>query len=302
MKITVHYARATLLCIAMLCGAMGLARAEDPPLTIGLYMAVIREVPRKDVELSLRFWIDELSGGHEVNYKPIKLYDDIKNMVSDLKTGEINFIVAPGIDIVDNLQLDKLTDGFAGYRHSRDDVLLLVRRGAKITTPADLRGKRLSLLDDDLLMDKYMQTLLMRAGLRSNMSQLGSVIRETRCNKQINQLFFGQADAALVYSSSFEIARELNPQIAQRVQALDAYTFHIRSPYFGLFSTSVPPEYRERITNFALLLDNKARGRQVLQVYNADVMERTRVSDLKPFEILNEEYRKLLQAEKKGKR
>lgn len=302
MKITVHYARATLLCIGMLCGTMGLARAEDPPFAIGLYMSVIREVPRKDVELSLRFWIDELSGGHEVNYKPIKLYDDVKTMASDLKTGKINFIVAPGMDIVDELSLDELADGFAGFRHSRDDVVLLVRRDAKITTPADLRGKRLTLLDDDLLMDKYMQTLLMRAGLRSDMSQLRSVIRESRCNKQINQLFFGQADAALVYSSSYEIARELNPQIAQRVQALDAYTFHIRSPYFGLFSSSVSPEYRERITKFALLLDNTARGRQVLQVYHADVMERTQVSDLQPLRTLNEEYKKLLHFEQRAKR
>lgn len=302
MKYSVRYVRASLFYIALLCGVTSMARADDPPFAIGLYTSVIREVPRKDVELSLRFWIGELVHEHVIEYQPIKLYDDFKVMSSDLEQGKINFIIAPAMGIVENLPVNKLADGFSGYLQSRDDLVLLVRRDANISQPADLRGKRISLLDDDMLMDKYIQVLLMRAGLRSDLSQLRSVLRESRCNKQINQLFFGQADAALVYSSAFELATAMNPQIGQRLQVLDTYAFSIRSPYIGLFSASLSPAYRERITNAALLMDNSARGKQVLQVYHADVMERTSISDLQAFKLLLDEHKALRRAEVKGKR
>jgi hypothetical protein len=41
---------------------LGRCRAEGlPPVAIGFYLPVVRDLPRKDVEVSLRFWVEELA-------------------------------------------------------------------------------------------------------------------------------------------------------------------------------------------------------------------------------------------------
>lgn len=279
------------LWLAMLALVSSAARAEaPPPMAIGVYLPVIRDVPRKDVEVSLKFWIEELVKGAKLTYKPLRVYDQLDAMQRDLDNGEINLIVATAMGMVQHFKAEDLADGFSGYKAKFDDLMLVVRSDAGIRTPADLVGKRMSLLEGDELTDVYLPTLMMRTGLRGDMSQLGSVTRHPSTSKQVYGLFFGKVDAALVYRNTYETALTLNPQIGQRLQVLDAYTFKTRSPYLSLFSSRLSPEHRQLMTDSALRLSDSPRGRQMLDLYHADVLERTRVQDLMPYRELLKDY------------
>jgi phosphonate transport system substrate-binding protein len=277
--------------------------AEAPPaLAIGFYLPVIRDVPRKDVEISLRFWIEELAQGAKLTYLPVRMYDQLDDMQRDLGSGQINFVVASAMGVVRHFRAEDLADGFSGYKAKDDDMMLVVRRGAGIQSPADLGGKRMSLLQDDELTDVYLPTLLMRAGLRGDLSQLGAVTRLSNTAKQVYSLFFGKADAALVYRNTYETALALNPQIGQRLQVLDAHTFKTRSPYIALFSSRVSPAHRKLMTDWAMTIGDTPRGRQVLDIYHADVFERTRVQDLVPYRQLLKDYGDLQKPGTAGKK
>lgn len=271
----------------------GAAFAEAPPVAIGVYNPVIRDVPRKDAELSLRFWITELGQSLQLKYKPIRFYDDIEEMKHDLATGELNFIVATSMGVVQHLPLDQLRDGFSGYKSTADDLFLVVRRAANIRNLADLAGKRLVLLDSDELSDVYLQTLLMRSWGKADESRLAAVEREKRSVNLVHRLFFNRADAALITRNAYEAAVALNPQIGQRLQILDQHSFHGRSPVVGLFSARVSAEDREAITRAALSLNGTPRGRQILDIYRADSMVASKVSDLEPYRRLFVEYQAL---------
>lgn len=274
--------------------SLGCASAEVPPVSIGFYAPVMREVSRKDVEVSLRFWIEELARSLNLTYKPVQFYDDPLAIWRDLDSGKINFVVSTSLALVQYVPVENLANGFAGYKNVADNLLLVVRRDAGIQSPEDLAGKRIGLLESDELSDLYLETLMLKAWGKADWERLGPVSRELRSSKLAHRMFFGQADAALLYRSGYEAALTLNPQISQRLNVLEAYSFKIRSPHIGLFSAQMRPEHRELITQAALRLNETARGRQVLQIYQADNIVRTQVRDLDPLRELLETRRALL--------
>jgi hypothetical protein len=289
------------LALALLLFGMGAQAAEPPPpMAIGFYTPVIRDIPRKDVEVSLRFWIEELARSMNLTYKPVQFYDDLDTLRRDLRSGKLNFVVATSMGVAQHFPLDELSDGFSGYKNTPDHLLLVVRRDAGIRGPADLAGKRIGLLDGDELSEVYLETLLLKAWGKPDWNRLGPITRELRSGKLAHRLFFNQVDAALMLRSGYESALALNPQIGQRMQVLEDFTFKTRSPHIGLFSSQVRPEHRELVTQAVLKLNDTARGRQVLQIYQADTMVRTQVRDLEPYRELLETHRALLAHAGKG--
>jgi len=260
---------------------------------IGFYMPVIRDVPRADVEVSLRFWIDELGTSIGLRYKPVRFYDNIADLRRDMKSGEINFMVATSMGIAQNFAADELADGFSGLKELPDHLYLVVRRGAGIGTLPNLTGKRIAILGGDELSEVYLETLLMKAGAKVLQNTLPGVVREKRSVSLVHRLFFNQADAALVYRNAFEAAMTMNPQIGQQLQVLEAYSFKGRSPHIGLFSSRVSQQDAQTITKAVMTLDKTPRGRQVLDIYNADQMVMTMVQDLDPFRDLLAQHRVL---------
>jgi len=283
------------LAFALLPLLSGMAAGEAlPPMAIGFYTPVVRDIPRKDVEVSLRFWIEELARSLNLTYKPVQFYDDLDTMRRDLGSGKLNFIVATSMGVAQHFPLDELSDGFSGYKNTPDHLFLVVRRDAGIRGPADLAGKRIGLLDGDELSNVYIETLMMKAWGKPDWKRLGPITRELRSGKLTHRLFFNQVDAALMLRSGYEAALALNPQIGQRMEVLEDFTFKTRSPHIGLFSSLVRPEHRELITQATLKLNDTPRGRQVMQIYQADTMVRTPVHDLDPYRELLETHRTLL--------
>lgn len=286
-----------LLClVAGLIAAVAGARAELLPVAIGFYMPVIREVSRRDVEISLRFWVEELARSINLTYKPIQFYHDMAELKRDMDAGRINFLVATSMGVALHFAPEELGDGFSGYKQNPEHLLLVTRREAGIAGIADLAGKRIGLLEGDELSDIYLETLMLKAWGKADWARLGTVAREQRSSKLAHRLFFDQIDAAFIYRSGYEAAVALNPQVGQRLRVLEDYTFKTRSPHIGLFGARVTPEQRETIAKAALKLNDTARGKQVLQIYQADEMVRTRVSDIEPYYKLLATRRALLAA------
>ncbi|MBK6651620.1 MAG: PhnD/SsuA/transferrin family substrate-binding protein [Betaproteobacteria bacterium] len=275
--------------VLLLCSRNGAFADAPPPIAIGFYNPVIRDVPRKDVEVTLRFWADELGASIKVPFKPIRFYDSLSDMRRDLKAGEINFIVGTSMGVAQIFPNEELRDGFSGLKNQPDHLLLVVRRASGIQRPGDLADKRIALLDGDELSEVYLEVLLMKAWAKPDETRLASIHREKRSSTLVHHLFFNQVDAALVKRNTYDAAVAMNPQVGKQVMVLEDYTFKGRSPHIALFSSRVAPQHAEAITKSVLTLGQTARGRQLLDIYNADSMVVTRVQDLDPFrELLNQ--------------
>jgi hypothetical protein len=272
------------------------ADEAPPPIAIGFYTPVFRDVPRADVEVSLKFWIDELAHLVKLKFKPIRFYDHMEDLKRDMKSGEINFIVATSMGVVQYFSMDELRDGFSGLKEVPDHLFLVVKRSSGIRTPADLAGKRVAILEGDELSEVYLDTLMMKALGKAAVTRAPSVTHEKRSSTLVHRVFFNQADAALVRRNTYESAMAMNPQIDQQLQVLETYSFKGRSPHIGLFSARVAPQDAQAITRSAMTMGSTSRGRQVLDIYHADNMVLTKVSDLDPFLDLLTQYRTLKSA------
>jgi len=281
------------LALALLVPALCLAQARTTTtMTMGLYLPVVRDVPRQDIEVSMNFWLQELARGANLGFNPVHFYTDMGEMKRDFDSEKINFLVAPALDLARLFRPDDLADGFTAYRQVPDDLILVVRREAGIRTPADLVGKRMALLKDEELSDVYLDTLMLKAG-KSGAADLRQASHERQSKNLIYSLFFNKADATLIYRNAYDTAVALNPQIAAMLQPLESFTFKTRAPYTSLFSARVPLAERENIIRSALDAINTARGQQVLAIYQADHMARTRVADLLPYQRLLQDHRSL---------
>lgn len=282
------------MAIVTLLACVGAARADEPPpIAIGMYNQVLRDVPRTDVELSLRFWVDDLARLVNVPFKPIRFYDSLADMRRDLKAGTINFIIGTSMGIARHFPADELQDGFSALKVIDSHLLMVVRRDSGVRQLPDLAGKRLVMLDDDELSEVYFETLLMRAWRKPDESRLSSVHREKRSSAIVHRLFFNQADVALVERSTFDTAIAMNPQVAQQVMVLEHLSFQSKTRHTAFFSSRVAPDHVDRITKSALTLGDTVRGRQVLDIYHADNMQVTHVKDLEPFRALLNQHQSL---------
>lgn len=274
-------------------GLKAWADEAPPPVAIGFYTPVFRDVPRADVEVSLKFWIDELAQSLKLKFRPIRFYDHMEDLKRDMKSGEINFLVATSMGVAQYFSVRELRDGFSGLKTLPDHLFLVVRRSSAIRSPADLAGKRVAILDGDELSEVYLDTLMMKAVGKSAATSLLGIAREKRSNTLVHRVFFNQVDASLVRRNTYEAAAVMNPQVGHQLQVLDAYSFMGRSPHIGLFSARVALQDAEAITKSAMTLGSTARGRQVLDIYNADSMVQTKVQDLEPFLDLLAQHRML---------
>jgi len=276
------------LTLALIGLGLGSARAEAPPLlAIGIHSPVLRDIPRGDAEVILRYWVDELAQSIKLAHKPIRFYDSLEEMKRDVDTGELNFIAASSMGMAQHFSPEQLSDGLTGYKNSADNLLLVVRRAANIGKFSDLSGRRLSLLNQDELSDIYLQTLMMKTWSKADDGRFASIAREQRSSTLVHRLFFDKTDAALIYRNSYEAALALNPQIEQQLRALDDY------PCSSFFSSKLGREHREAITTAAIKLSETARGRQILEIYKSESLVVSTGQELEPFRELLVSYRRL---------
>ncbi len=277
--------------VLFLCIAPTVAHAAPPLLATGVYMQAIRDIPRKDVEITVRFWVEEIADKAGVTIKPIQLYDDLSDLKRDVVAGKVNYIVGTPMGLVQHFSDEDLAGGFTGAGAPNDALILVVRRDAGIKTPRDLAGRRVQLRERDELSEIYLNTLLRSSGVSP--SQLEAVSTQKNANALVLKLFFNQCDAALITRNAFEVAAELNPQIRTHLQVLDAYSFEDYRDNIGLFSSSVSTEDREALIAAALKVENTPRGRQLLEIYRTDRLILSHASDLRSYRALLATHNKL---------
>jgi hypothetical protein len=284
--------RLVTMLLVLTCLIVGLpaAWAEADRFHMGFYLPGIRDANLADVRVSLQLWAEEIGNNYGFKARAF-MYQDLRDMRRDLLENRIDLIIAPGMEMAENFSLEELGDGFTGYRRGvREGLALIVARPARVERLADLRGKRLVRLEQDRLSDVYLETLCLKeAG--APCAEWLSVSEEKRDAQSIHKVFFGKADAALVRLSALSAAVELNPQIAARVHTLREWKTLTLS--FGLLGPRVAPEMRERMTRAGLEATKTPRGRQILEIFKNDYMDRVNKTDLEPFWHLSNEYRAL---------
>ena len=278
---------AMVILIGLLALPAPAARAVDA-LDMGFYLPGIRDANLTDVKVTLQLWADELGKAHGFDAKAYT-YDDMAALYSDTMSGKINLVVAPAMELAETFAPEELSQGFQGmHLGTGEGLVLIVRAGDGIRQFADLRGKQVLHLSNDRLSTVFLATQCRKlAGAAC--TDLFQMAVEKRNSQAIHKVFFGQADAALVSISALHAATELNPQIKQRLRVILEWTTSALS--YGMMPARTDPGLRDRVLQSAMKATATVRGKQILELFKTDYMERVELHELQPYWRLHREFR-----------
>lgn len=267
--------------------------SSDPVMRLGIYYPPISDnVSRADVVVSFSLWVQEQAKSVGVKAADVMLFDSIEEMSQAFDTGIINIISAPPLSIALHFNRENLADGFYGIRApgKLNSVLLLARTDKNINSIKDLRGKRLIIPEHHELAEIFLDTLTLK-NYHIPYKKLFSSIDILKKDKRIVlDLFFDKADVALVNEGAFELMKELNPQLNEKIKIIASYP--TKSKSYAYVNKNYP--FRQKIIDNYLSMTMSVRGRQFLSLYQQDLLEACRVKELDAYDELVQEHQKLL--------
>lgn len=268
--------------------------ANDPrPLEMGFYLPAVREANPADLKASLGIWAEELGRPFGVRVRA-RLYQDIEAMRRDVDARALDFVNAGGMEIAELFGPDVFLQGFARRPPGGGTgLVLLVSNAANVRVFADLRGKRVARPSQDRLSDTYLESQCLRAWSVPCQGAL-TQIEEKREISALHKVFFGQADAALVSVETLNLARELNPQIDNRMAVLQEW--RTQALVFGMLLPHADPAYRSLILHSIDAAVKSVRGRQMMELFKTEQLDPVDGEALKPFRALAREYQELRRA------
>ena len=136
----------------------------------------------------------------------------------------------------------------------------------------------------------WLETLIVKSGLKQQTDQ--PVIVENS-SKAILQVFFKQADTALVTREAFEVACELNPQLQKKLRVLSESPPFI-SAFFMFHSLTYQKKSWPIVEKAILNLHKTPGGRQLLTIIQSRKMIKWPSSILKSTIMFLEEHEKLV--------
>lgn len=280
------------LCLALLARpALTAAAVSAPPggesARLGMYMKIARDLNRADARTALEVWAEELTRKFQVPSE-VTFYADIATLCRDFEVGRVNMVIADAMTFVRHFKSEELADGFTTKLHSDASLLLLARAG---TAKPDLTGKRVAKITNDDISATYLETLCLRQHGRACQDLPITVVPVSNNHQAMTRLLFNQVDMALVNRHGYELATELNPQLAHAGQVVNELAFDTQ--YFGFFSARVDPAFRRFALRSIPTTHQEVRGRQMLDVFKVEQVALADPTALQPFYQLEKEYRDL---------
>ena len=274
--------------------------AEDN-IRMGFYQGARREMSRTDLRSAFSLWSQELATNFKVPVV-VTFYEDTETLRQAFERGEINAVSADAMTLAKNFRINELGEGYSVFMPGGWNMLLLAGRESGIQTVADLPGKRIAVLEDDQAGLTYLETVCLRHHGRDCDKVFAEIQRLPTNNQAVMRLFFGKADAVLVYRYGFELSRDMNPQLSQRIGPVVAEV-PFAGMFYAFFSSRVDAALRERAVQLIPTLHTYPRGRQLLDIFKMDHLEVASPQELKPFIQMEQSLRDLRnQRERKAKR
>ena len=294
----------TLFCVVIFCSYANAEELnqQEARLNIGYYFKSLNEFAnRTDIEISLNFWTRELfdveAKKHNFSITSTShafLFNSMEDLREAFSNGQLDMIHAPPLLINKYFKPEELGDGFVGVLadNQHEALVLLARTDKNINTFKDMRGKRLAMISNDELADVFMDTLMLKDQHKSYKKMDLSIQFQKKLDRIVLDVYFDKADLGVVYSSSYNLMVEMNPDIKNKVKILKEYPIKARS--FSFFRHDYP--YIKEFTRIGIDFPNMTRGKQLLEVFKTTAIDYCKVEDLGVFNTFYNEYLQLKNA------
>lgn len=276
------------------------SRAADPGddvLRIGFSSAIFGDVNENDASAAVRVWAQALAKERGIPADP---QPKILRGIAEITTALTNHLVdAVNMTAVEYWQARRqivLQNFLVAVKGDSitEEYVVLVHRSSGIERLADLRGRKLNVLDGSraCLAPIWFDSILLEAGLDPAKDFCGQVTPVSKLTKAVLPVFFRQADACLVTRSGFDTMIELNPQTGQQLKVLatSPAVVPIAFCFRGDYNSPVRQKLLDQVSHW----HTTPSGRQVLNIFQSDQIREEPAAVLESAMALLEKHQQLL--------
>ncbi|MEZ4599663.1 MAG: PhnD/SsuA/transferrin family substrate-binding protein [Syntrophotaleaceae bacterium] len=278
----------TILAVLLLLFAAGLSLAERcpdeavdrPHFHIGVSARLFEKVKRNDAAAAFKAWGTSLA--RERGMKEMVdafLFDEPTIMRSSLDSGELDGVCIPTDELMalglktDSVILPVRADG------PTTSYALIVHRSSGIEEAAGLQGRRVIVHEGSgMSLGQGWLEAVLQEGAPKGKRRTADLVLTEKPMKGILEVFFRQADAALISTAAFEVACQMNPQLRQDLKVLKVSPPLI--PVVFVFNHRFQGKSRKSVEEAILAFHQTPGGRQVLNMFQSSRMERHPISVL----------------------
>lgn len=186
----------------------------------------------------MQVWLKQMSADLKivVVVSP-RVFDTTEEIVRRGRSGGFDVVA---LNILEYRQIAEFLDPseviVEGGATGQVSYLLLTRKSSGLKQLADLRGKRLAMLENPRMCvaPSWLSTILAEAHLGQSDQFFSSITIDTKPSRVVLPVFFGQTDACLTSKETFETMCELNPQVGNELASIASspgfvaafYVFH----------------------------------------------------------------------------
>jgi len=249
-------------------------------ITIGFSAQSLTKYNQKDVRITAEIWIKEIA--KELNTKVnVITYETPQEMMRDIKKDKVDYISVSGLDCVKYFDLSYLDNGFdqGFFNGIPSQFIIVVQKKSGIKNILELKNKLIGMQKHDDIIHQYLDV-----NLADKTNTVLNIETFTSRQRVLLKLFFGKIDAAIVTNKSFELAKQLNPQIGEKLEVLE--NTNLQATNFGFFRKSFDKNVKKRMTQIVKTIHKTPRGRELLSLYKTEKLSDSNLSDLKAIEEL----------------
>jgi ABC-type phosphate/phosphonate transport system substrate-binding protein len=183
------------------------------------------DVNPDDALVAARIWSASLGTAAGIWAKSdARIFHDLSSLVASVKSGDVDILslsTKEYLEIENTLRAEPmLTNVQSGQVEL--EYIILARQDSGIKTPADLRGKRITLPKGgrNSMMPLWLDAFLVDNGLPVKETFFKEIREVAKTSQVVLPIFFGQVDVGVVIRTAFDTAVTLNPQIGQQLRII----------------------------------------------------------------------------------
>lgn len=271
-------------CLLLALGLNGPGRAaeaatapeSDPPARIGFSRSMFRGVNENDANASLRTYAASLSRDARIPVAPEPILFDglpaIRALLRDDAVDTISLTIGEFFSLEDVLQSDPLLIAKVAGTYT-EEYVVAVHRDSGLARVADLRGRRILLLDNVRtgLAPLWLEVLLAAERLDPPAAFFGEMVLVAKPARVALPVFFKQEDACVITRHALDLLGELNPQVAAQLLVLATSPKVV--PALTCFRANLPRGQADRFTAAIVRSHLWPAGKQVMTIFQCDRVE-----------------------------
>jgi phosphonate transport system substrate-binding protein len=265
------------------------------PFRVAFSTSMFAEVNENDARAAVKIWGQTVAKERGIPTEAeTRVLKGITELRQALRAGLVDGVAMTTVEyaqLKDEVRFDPIFVTVNAGR-ATEEYVLLVHEASKMSSLADLRGRRLGFHSNPraCLAQPWLDTLLVRNGFKPAAEFAGTITQNSKLPRAVLPVFFRQSDACVVTRSGFETMCELNPQLAQQLKVIATSPEVI--PGLFCFRADYRPPFRDQLLANVCELHRNPAGQQMLTLFLSERIEERPASCLSAtLELLAEHAR-----------